>query len=141
MTKDTHTKWFYSRQEDSEFWFGGSSTREEAIAQGRGDFDDSEEFWICAASNPPIRLADWIGAEQLIKRAAEKLADSDRTHSEADEDANFFNVSAEQGSDLVKRIQTACDEWQAAHGLVFTVQTFTDFDRFEAVPALIEPQE
>ena len=113
--------WYHAAYDDSESWHGACATREEAIAEGKAEHDSS--FYICSASSPPLRLADWINADQVLEQAEEQLFESDRVASECD-DGPWFEVTPDQRRDLVERLQRACDEWQAAHGLVFTCRTF-----------------
>lgn len=130
--------WFYARFEDSETWSGGWQTKEEAIAEGREDFDSDDGFWVCLATNPPVRLADWIGASETLERANEAILDSDRCCSEADYNAAPFDVKVDQQEDLASRLRKACDDWQEAHGLTFTVLTFESMDLLEYVPPLVD---
>jgi hypothetical protein len=135
-----YKKWYWARFEDSETWWGGVPTREDAILEGRSDCDDDEGFYICEASNPPVTLADWIGdGDDLIDKAHDSLFDSDRISYEHD-DRDIFTATPEQVADLTTRIRAACNEWQAAHGLVFTVRSFEDMSVPEYVPPLEPPQ-
>jgi len=123
-----HAKWFHASFEDSEHWAGGFDTREEVIAAGMRDYDDF--FHICLATNPPVMLKDWIG--DLLEDAEDAIQDSDRISYDFD-DGTIFNVTPEQEKDLTARIRQACDEWQAAHSLVFTVRTFHSMDEIERI--------
>lgn len=135
MTQD-YTKWFYARFEDSECWSGGFATREEAITAGRDDFDDGDSFYIARATNPPLRLADWIDAEETLGAAQDRLSDSDRVTYEFDDDA-VFTAMPDQRADLTARLKQACDDWQTAHGIVFTVRTFQSMESPELVPPVV----
>lgn len=113
-----------------EWWIGSTNevyeegpfaTKGEAMAAGSRDFPDG--FYICEASNPPVRLSDYAPVEEFLEYAEEQLADSSRCSIEHDE-YPCFDVTAEQRADLEGRMKRACDEWQAAHDLVFTVRTF-----------------
>lgn len=128
--------WYHADCEDSESWFGACATREEAIEDGKDEYDGS--FFVCRASNPPLRLADWINADDVLERADEQIADSDRVGGEWDE-GPWFEASPEQAADLAARLREACDDWQAAHGLVFTCRTLADISTPELVT--IEPEE
>lgn len=81
-------------------------------------------FYIVEARKDPLRLADWIHDCDIIDHAEDCLADSDRVASEFDE-GPWFTCSAAQKKDLQERINRACDEWQAAHGLAFSCATFS----------------
>ena len=121
---------------DEWFTVGPCDTKEEAIHQAIGDevglrFDKSQDppcwtqsFQVVEARQDPLKLSDWIDAERIIERANEALADSDRVSSEIN-DGPWFEAAVGQESDLIRRIKLACDEWQAAHGLVFHSNTFS----------------
>jgi predicted molibdopterin-dependent oxidoreductase YjgC len=126
---DHASKWYFARFEDSESWAGGFKTREEVIAYAIRDYDDY--FYICRASNPPVMLRDWI-ADNFLKVADDQIMDSDRVSYEHDE-VPVFDVTPDQEKDLVARIKRACDEWQAAHGLVFKVRTFESMNDIERI--------
>lgn len=120
---------------------GPCASREEVIAaaqaEAMGEFQDDDGawklgFWICEAEKRPLRLAEWIEADQLLERAEETLADSDRVGCDGD-DGPWFEATVEQEADFRKRIAAACDEWQAAHGLVFTCMTFSNSRKHERV--------
>ncbi|SKA19964.1 hypothetical protein [Consotaella salsifontis] len=122
--------WWAGYDEETMLW-GPFDTKEEAVNAGRedagGEFQDADGVWkvgvhVVEARNDPLRLADWIDVECLIERAEEDLSESDRTGYEGDE-GPYFECSHEQEVDLASRIKAACDEWQAAHGLVFTCRT------------------
>lgn len=129
-----HTKWYWARFDDTECWSGGVPTRDDAVRDGRSEFDDDVGFYITKASNPPVMLADWIGdADDLLTRAEESIMDSDRVSHEHDE-SGIFAATPEQIADLSARIRAACNEWQASHGLVFTVRTFAWMSQPDYVP-------
>lgn len=121
-------KWYHASFEDSESWSGGFATREEVIAAGMRDYDDF--FYICLASNPPVALKDWI--VNPLDAAEDALHDSERVMPDFDDDT-IFSVTPAQDSDLLERIRKACDEWQEAHNLVFTVRTFESMDEVERI--------
>lgn len=138
--------WYASGDGGEFFMVGPCATREDAIAEAiadrLGETEDVDEetgepawflcFEIAECRNRPVPLADWIGAERLLERADEEICDSDRRGSEFDDDT-VFDVTPEQSADLISRIRRACDEWQAAHGLVFTVNTFEAMRKSETV--------
>lgn len=120
---------------------GPCDSREEVIAaaqeEAMNEFQDADGVWklsffICEAEQRPLRLADWIEADRLLERAEEVLSDSDRVGCEGD-DGPWFEATVEQEADFRKRIAAACDEWQAAHGLVFTCMTFSNSRNHEHV--------
>jgi hypothetical protein len=124
--------WYYTTDPEG-IWHGRCSSREEAIEIGR-DEHAGENYFVAWAVNDPIRLADWIEADSILERADESLADSDRVCYEYD-DQPHFEATPEQERDLIARLQRACDEWQAAHKLVFTVNTFSKMGKPELISA------
>lgn len=119
---------------------GPCSSRDQVIAEATdevlGEFQDGDTwklgFHICEANKPPLRLADWIGADDLLGQAEDAICDSDRVSCEYDE-GPWFHASAEQEADLERRVKAACDAWQAAHGLVFTCTSFSSSRNHEHV--------
>lgn len=120
---------------------GPCATRDEAIEDARldacGEFQDEDGTWkvgvhVVEARQDPLRLADWIDVERMLECAEDQLAESDRVSYEHD-DGPWFEATKEQEADIVKRIERACDEWQAAHGLVFTCRTFSASRNHESV--------
>lgn len=129
---DAGWRWWGGYQEE---WcvYGPYLTRNEVIVEAQedalGEFQAEDGTWkigvfICEARQDPLRLADWINIEDMLERAEAILCDSHRVGSEGDE-GPFFDATPEQEIDLTERIKRACDEWQAAHGLVFTCKTFS----------------
>lgn len=125
-------KW-YGGYNDEECQYGPYSAKEEVISEAvddrMGEFQDEDGKWkigvhICEARNEPLRLADWVESDRLLERADEDVYESDRVSGDYD-DGIVFKCTPEQERDLQQRIKAACDEWQAAHGLVFTVRTFS----------------
>lgn len=128
----TGWKWWAGTNEEI-MTYGPRDTREDAIREAQedrmGEFQDEDGTWkigchVVEARQDPLRLADWIDVDRLLERAEESLADSDRVGAEGDE-GPWFECTPEHERDLAERIARACDEWQAAHGLVFTCQTFS----------------
>lgn len=129
----TESSWQWWAGTDEEWCTVGPEDSREAIIQaatndslGENDDDNSWKlsFHIVEARQDPLRLADWIEADDLLDRAEDNVADSDRVTSEYD-DGPYFECTSDQKRDLRERIERACDEWQAAHGLVFTCRTFS----------------
>lgn len=117
---------------DEMFAFGPHKSREDAIEEARndcaGEVQNAKGEWVIGvhlveATNPPLRLAQWAEADRLLELAEEGIFDSDRVSSEYD-DGPFFECTQAQENDLITRVKRACDEWQAAHGLVFTCHSF-----------------
>ena len=128
---------------------GPCPTRQHAIDEmvndGGGEYLDETQdppvwmnaFHVVEAKQDPLRLADWIGADWMLDRADEALADSDRVSCEND-DGPWFEATKEQEYDLADRLKRACDEWQFAHSLKFKSTTFSHSRNSETIktPAL-----
>lgn len=132
MPSESPWQWWAGSDEE---WctVGPESTREDIIQAATndslGEFEHEGGGWnlsfhIIEARQDPLRLADWIEADRLLERADEGVSDSDRVSSEYD-DGPWFECTQEQEKDLVERVKRACDEWQAAHQLVFSCATFS----------------
>ena len=123
---------------------GPCSTRQHAIDEmvdyGSGEYLDKTQdppvwmnaFYIVEAKQDPLRIADWIGVDWILERADEALADSGRVSCEYD-DGPWFDATKEQELDLANRLKRACDEWQIAHALKFTSNTFSHSRNSEKV--------
>lgn len=139
--EDPKSYWgWYAGANEEWCTIGPCSSRDEVIAEATdevlGEFQDGDTwklgFHICEANKPPLRLADWIGADDLLGQAEVAICDSDRVSCEYDE-GPWFHASAEQEADLERRVKAACDAWQAAHGLVFTCTSFSSSRNHEHV--------
>jgi len=140
MSENTGWQWWSGRDEEWMEW-GPFDSREQAIETARqdacGEFQDEDGVWrvyiaLCEARQDPLRLADWIGADDLLESAEERLADSDRVASENDE-GPWFKCTTEQEASLIYRIKMACDEWQKVHGIIFKSSTFSACRNTESV--------
>lgn len=133
MTDQRDWHWYYARNEEGSY-NGPHPTREDAIAEGRGDYgeDDRDGFWVAEATNPPVKLSEWIHAGDPLEDAEDAIFDSDRASAEWDD--VIFEASEEQQADLKARIIAACDEWQEAHGLTFQCSTFEAMRNVEHIP-------
>jgi len=118
---------------------GPCDTREQVIQEmcdsGMGEtFNDTKiahSFEIAETLNNPLMLRDYIRANTLLEEADERVYDNDRVCHEYDEDV--FTVTPAQGQDLQDRIKKACDDWQEANALVFTVRTFESMRSMETI--------
>lgn len=132
---------WYGGYNDEVCVYGPCESKEDIIAEAvddrTGEFQDDSGSWkigihISEARNDPLRMADWIDADHLLNRAEEAIYESDRVCGDYD-DGIVFECTPGQELDLQKRIKAACDEWQEAHGLVFTVRTFSHIRNHEYV--------
>lgn len=140
MNDQRHWQWYQARHEEGSY-SGPYATREDAIAEGRGEWGDDDDvgFWIAEATDPPVKLSEWIGADDLLERAEESIFDNDRASMEWDD--LIFDASKEQEADLKARIIAACDEWQKAHKLTFHCSTFESMRNVEYIPGLSAPEQ
>ena len=140
MTDQREWNWYQARNEEGSY-SGPHATRDDAIAEGHGEWgeDDEHGFWIAEFTNPPVKLSEWIHAESLLERAEESIFDNDRASQDWDD--AIFEASTEQQDDLKARIIAACDEWQEAHGLTFHCSTFESLRNIEFIPGKAAPAE
>lgn len=133
--------WWASFDGGEYFPIGPCATREDAIDEAQADGCGQREidgkwfdcFTVAEGRQDPLMLSNWIlDDDELLQRADEQLSDSDRVCSEFDE-GPYFECSGDQMADLGKRIKAACDEWQKAHNLTFTVHTFSAMRNMETV--------
>lgn len=135
---DAERNWkWWAGQTDEFYTVGPCESKDEAIneaiSDGIGEWLDvsqtphvwMQSFSVIEATHDPLRLADWIYADTMLERADDALADSDRVSCEHDGNGPWFKATPEQEADLIQRVKAACDEWQAAHGLVFKSTTFS----------------
>jgi hypothetical protein len=126
--------WWAGDEYESSLDVGPCRTREEAITEAVGERIGEDErgwtFYVVQAESKPEPIFDWLDLERPTERASLAIFDSDRVH---DTDDCVFAVSPEQEADLVRRLRAACDDWQAAHGLVFIPRTFTWWSEPEQV--------
>lgn len=140
-------KWeWWAGTNEEEFRYGPHNSREDAISEAQsdasGEFQDNDGVWkvgvhIVEACNPPLLLSRYFRTDDILERAEETLSDSDRVGAEGDE-GPWFECTVAQDRDLQDRVRRAIDEWQAAHGLVFTCRTFAGMrnDEYVVVPHL-----
>ena len=146
-TENTTDGWGWWASVDEENYTVGPEPTREAVIQVAVDdelgFDDGGDagprcvLHICEARQNPIRLSDWIEADCILERADERISDGAYTGSEFDYPP-YFDVTPDQEADLIRRLKTACDEWQDAHGLVFKTYSFSDSRDEETVTVKLE---
>lgn len=118
-------EWFWWSGFDEERYDGPFKTREAAIANL-----DGERGYVCEARQDQLIFSDWLDMEAIFERAEESMADNNLTNDDGDP---IFDVSVEHAKDLSDRLKRACDEWQAAHGLVFIPWAFTEIRNKELI--------
>lgn len=118
-------KWFWWSGFDEESYDGPFETREAAIANLNGEFG-----YVCEARQDPLKFSDWLDMESIFDRAEDAMADNNLTNEDG---GPIFEVSDGQVKDLADRLKRACDEWQAAHGLVFLPWAFTEVRNKEQI--------
>lgn len=111
--------WWWGR--DDERFFGPFDTREAAEEAARDDADDG--FYICQAEKRErLRLSEFIDADRLIEMANEGAWEA---FGDPEGDSELFDATKDQIADLGKRLKTAADEWQTAHGIVVSPFQFS----------------
>lgn len=118
-------EWFWWSGFDGENYDGPFNTREAAIANLDGEFG-----YVCEARQDPLTFSDWLDMESIFDCAEEAMMDNGHTNEDGDP---VFEVSTEQAKDLAYRLKRACDEWQAANGLVFIPWDFTEVRNKEQI--------
>lgn len=146
--EDDTLKWQWWGGRDEEWCTIGPFNKKEDVIQAAieervGEFLAEDGKWYVAvhvveAQQEPVKLSDYIlGADDLVQRAEEDIAESDRASAEYD-DGPYFDVTGDQISDLGRRIVIACDEWQGSHGLKFVPSTFSASRNHEHIVVEIE---
>lgn len=131
LPSDDGWRWYAGGAEDAEFWEGPFTTRDKAIAAGLLVYRNG--MHVAEGRNPPVRIADYAPIDRFREICGEELLNSDRVSYEFD-DESVFDCTPEQEKDLQERLRRACDDWQQAHGLVFTVRTIAEMRGGEDVP-------
>lgn len=112
-------KWVWWVGGDEERYTDECDTREEAV---RIAIEDYEGAYIIEAQKPePLKMSDFIGANDLTERASDAAYDE---HADPDGDP-IFEVTPEQEASLRDAVKYAVDMWQAGHGLVFVSFKFS----------------
>lgn len=132
MTQKEEWHWYHAIHEEGSY-SGKCPSREDAISEGMNDWGDEHGFWIAEATNPSVKLFDYIDVHRIVEDAEEAVFEDDRASAEWDD--IVFKVTPDQKADLAARIKAACDEWEAANGLTFTVNTFKDMRNVEYIEA------
>jgi hypothetical protein len=112
---DTENGWLWFSGRDDENFPGTHNTRDQAIAEL-----DGFGGYIVEARQDPLRLADCIDASLIMEGAEDDAEQYSNEYGDP-----IFVCAADQLDDLQARLKIACDEWQSAHGLVFTPYAFT----------------
>jgi len=120
-------QWWYSQ--DEERWNGPCETREEAISEGRGEYDD-EGFMVMEAEQGDYDLS--ISAERIF----DFLADRNEELTDPDDGAVFSDAKPEQKRDLEKAMAATIKAWADAHKLSYRAFMFTKQRAAESIPAL-----
>lgn len=139
LTEENWAWWAGTEYSDT-FAVGPCATRQEAIDQACAEKvgyreKDGEAYCrmtITEAINPALQLSDWIDVEEMVDRADEQVADSDRVCYEFDEPP-YFAIEPEAFKDLTDRVKRAVSDWQKIHRPNFKVCTFERMRNTETV--------
>lgn len=131
MEQHKDWKWWAGSNEEI-FTSGPHDTRDEAIQDALGNeyfnvFVDATGarnagIHIVEAYIAPLRIADWIGADDIVERAENRISDG-MVFAENDE-GPWFETTVEQAEDLEQCLRKAANDWQDRHKLVFATTTF-----------------
>ncbi|MGV6875874.1 hypothetical protein ACUSIJ_24715 [Pseudochelatococcus sp. B33] len=133
--KLTGGDWYAATSGDDVYHYGPHNDPRDALGDWLEDHDDDAGktadkdrgftglATVIYATNPPIRLADWLNAGTIIEAVEDDIYSNDRANSEYD-DGPVFAATPHQIADLDRRLKAAADEWQAANNLKFGVSTF-----------------
>lgn len=135
MTITHKSPWWWG--DNDERFNGPFETRE--IAEGDARTNTDVGFYLCQAEKaPPLKLSQYIDIDQLIEDANQR---SWEDFGDPEGDGELFDLKKDQIDDLEKRLKTAADEWQAAHGIVVTPFKFADSTPAEWVQIKGEEKE
>lgn len=133
--KLTGGDWYAATTGDDVYRYGPHNDPRDALGNwlvdhdgDAGKTDDKDRGFtgsvtVIYATNPPIRLADWLDAGTIIEAVEDDIYSNGRANSEHD-DGQVFDAAPKQIADLDRRLKAAADEWQAANNLTFGVSTF-----------------
>lgn len=119
-------QWWYSQ--DEERWNGPCETREDAVAEGRGEYDD-EAFMVMEAEQGDFDLSP--GAYRIL----DWLDDHNSDLIDPDGDGCFGSLSKEISDDLSEMVEATIKAWVAKHKLSARAFMFTKQRGAETIPA------
>ncbi|MBM7328754.1 hypothetical protein JS562_37685 [Agrobacterium sp. S2] len=130
-------KW-YSGDNNESYSFGPFDTREEAIAEARGQNGDDVGVHVAEAYKEPLKLSSYLSRhmiEIILEHAEDCVADLGDEYG----DHVTFDLSDEEAKDLRNMLSSATDAWQEKHGLKFTTWCFTDTRNEEFIAPEVQP--
>jgi len=107
-----HGRWYYASELDSEYWFGGCLTREEAIDRGRA-FAKGDTFWIGLGA-PTDNKLDIFDKEATPVTLA--FDDANEANYGEDGEGGPHHWDETHVADLARRLNTVFAEWAREHG-------------------------
>lgn len=131
MSKITeNTPWWYSQEEER--WNGPCDSREEAICEGRSNYD-GESFMVMQAENGEFDLNP--GAYRII----DWLDDANCDLTDPDGDGVFGGISKAARDDLAEMVEATIKAWTQKHKLSTRAYMFTSQSATEAIPEVTRP--
>lgn len=117
-----------------DIYSGPFDSRASAVAEGSKSL--GLPFEIFETQFELVRLSEWVDVDKLVDNAECKIS-KDKKSSAFFAEWFYFDSPPEHDNDLRERIKRVCDEWQVAHGIVFSVPTFSTVRNNEAIPAAV----
>ena len=124
--------WWYSQ--DEERFNGPCSDREEAIAEGRCNYD-GEGFMIVEADQGDYHI-EVTGGDML-----ELLDGKNDDRGDPDGDPPFYSVTDKQAADLAAMVNSAIKRWVHKHRIDVRAWAFENRGKIENIEPLTAPAE
>lgn len=124
MAGDGVFKWFYAYSEDAETWMGRCDTRDDAIAQGKAEYDD--DFWITEADSAKVSF-DIFDTDRILE-------DYEEANIECwGEDGPDISPSKDQRRELEALLSAAFKGWAERHNLKGHIWSFGNVRNVEKI--------
>lgn len=117
--------WWYSQDEDR--WNGPCSDREEAISEGRDNYN-GEGFMVMEADTGDYDMT--LDSAHIL----EKLADQNEDRGDPDGDAPLYQVTPTQSADLEAMVSSAIKRWVSKHRIDIRAWCFKTQGKPESIP-------
>jgi broad specificity phosphatase PhoE len=124
--------WWYSQ--DEERWNGPCSSREEAISEGRGEYD-AESFMVMDAETGDYDMR--LDVDTITERLSERNED----RSDPDGDPPLYQITKEQGADLAAMVNAAIMRWVHKHRIDIRAWCFVKQSPHETISAETPDEE
>ena len=118
--------WWYSQ--DEERWNGPETSREAAIAEGRGEYP-GEQFMIVEAETDDYDMT--VDADLIL----DVISDRNEERTDPDGDGPFDQVTRMQKDDLAMRVNAAIVTWVRVHNISIRAWAFVVQGPIERIEA------